>query len=63
MRRILADVWGLDLTVTEADFTLVGVNPALDQFKEMAAELRAETETVAREHGSNLGRARRDVAA
>ena len=63
MRRILADLWGLDLTVTETDFTLVGVNPALDQFKELAAELRAESERVAREHGANLGRSRRDLAA
>jgi len=62
MRRVLADVWQLDLTVTEADFTLVGVNPALDQFKDMAAELRAETERVAREHGTALGR-RRELAA
>lgn len=63
MRRILADLWGLDLTVTETDFTLVGVNPAMDQFKELAAELRAESERVAREHGAGLGRSRRDVAA
>ena len=28
MRRILADVWGLDVTVAETDFTLVGVDPA-----------------------------------
>ena len=63
MRRILADLWGLDLTVTEAEFTLVGVNPAMDQFKEVAAELRAESERVAREHGAGLSRSRRDVAA
>ena len=30
MRRILADAWGADLTVVEREFTLVGVNPALD---------------------------------
>jgi FMN-dependent NADH-azoreductase len=54
MRRILEDVWGLDLTVTELDFTLVGVNPALDEFKEMAAELREEAERVAHEHGGAL---------
>ena len=63
MRRILADVWGLDLSVTETDFTLVGVNPALDQFKEMAVELRAESESVARRHGEQLARRRRDIAA
>ncbi|WP_375484374.1 FMN-dependent NADH-azoreductase [uncultured Jatrophihabitans sp.] len=54
IRRILADVWGLDLTVTEADFTLVGVNPALDEFTELAAQLRTEAERTAREHGTAL---------
>jgi FMN-dependent NADH-azoreductase len=61
MRRILADVWQLDLRVVEREFTLVGVNPALDQFKEMAAQLRAESEAVARRHGAELGRSRRDL--
>ena len=51
MRRILADVWNLDLTVVEGSFTLVGVNPALDQFRELAAELRQQTESNARTHG------------
>jgi FMN-dependent NADH-azoreductase len=55
MRRILADVWQLDLAVVEQEFTLVGVNPALDQFKEMAAELRVRAEETARLHGRALG--------
>jgi FMN-dependent NADH-azoreductase len=54
MRRILADVWKLDLLVVESDFTLVGVNPALDQFKELAAQLRTEAEDLARAHGRSL---------
>ena len=54
MRRILEDVWGLDLRVVETEFTLVGVNPALDQFTEMAAEMRRESERVASEHGRHL---------
>jgi FMN-dependent NADH-azoreductase len=36
MRRILGDVWHLDLKVVQAEFTLVGVNPALDQFTDLA---------------------------
>jgi FMN-dependent NADH-azoreductase len=36
MRRILADAWSLDLKVVEADFTLAGVNPALDRFTDLA---------------------------
>jgi FMN-dependent NADH-azoreductase len=55
MRRILADVWNLDLKVVEAEFTLVGVNPALDQFKDLARELREEAEEHARRTGGQLG--------
>ena len=54
MRRILADVWQLDLSVVESEFTLVGVNPALDQFKDLAAALRVAAEQQAREHGADL---------
>jgi FMN-dependent NADH-azoreductase len=53
-RRILADVWQLDLKVVETEFTLVGVNPALDQFKDLAAQMRAQAEELAREHGRGL---------
>jgi FMN-dependent NADH-azoreductase len=54
MRRILEDVWGLDLRVVETEFTLVGVNPALDEFKTVAAEMRREAERLAAEHGRHL---------
>jgi FMN-dependent NADH-azoreductase len=57
MRRILADVWNLDLKVVEADFTLVGVNPALDRFTDLARQLRHEAEEQARHHGRELGAA------
>jgi FMN-dependent NADH-azoreductase len=57
MRRILADVWHLDLKVVETEFTLVGVNPALDQFKDLARELREEAAEQARRHGRDLGAA------
>ena len=56
MRRILEDVWGLNLTVVETDFALVGVVPAMDQFKELAATMRAESDQLARDHGAKLGR-------
>jgi FMN-dependent NADH-azoreductase len=57
MRRILADVWHLDLKVVQAEFTNVGVNPALDQFKDLAYQLRQEAEAQARRHGRELGAA------
>ncbi|TWH75068.1 FMN-dependent NADH-azoreductase [Modestobacter roseus] len=58
LRRILADVWQLDLRVVEREFTLVGVNPALDAFTDLAAELKATAEHEAAEHGRLLSSAR-----
>jgi FMN-dependent NADH-azoreductase len=57
MRRILADVWRLDLKVVEAEFTLVGVNPALDQFTDLARQLRQQAEEQAGRHGRELAAA------
>jgi FMN-dependent NADH-azoreductase len=57
MRRILSDVWQLDLQVVETEFTNVGVNPALDRFKDLARQLRQEAEEQALHHGRELGAA------
>jgi FMN-dependent NADH-azoreductase len=54
MRRILEDVWQLDVEVVTRAFTLVGVNPALDQFTELADDLKRLAETTATEHGRAL---------
>jgi FMN-dependent NADH-azoreductase len=54
IRRILEDGWHLDLRVVEREFTLVGVNPALDAFTELAAELKVTAEREALEHGRLL---------
>jgi FMN-dependent NADH-azoreductase len=54
MTRILADVWKLDLKVVESELTLAGVNPALDQFKDLAVQSRTAAEQFAREHGRSL---------
>jgi len=56
MRRIIEDVWGLDARVVETEFTLVGVNPALDEFKDLAAQMRREAELQAAEQGHHLSR-------
>ena len=62
IRRILADVWQLDLLAVEREFTLVGVNPALDEFTEVAEKLRAEAEQVAHAHGRSLALGRDQAA-
>jgi FMN-dependent NADH-azoreductase len=54
LRHVISDVWGADLLVVQRQFTLVGVNPALDQFTEQAAEIKAASEQLAIEHGRAL---------
>jgi FMN-dependent NADH-azoreductase len=62
MRRMLEDVWGLDLRAVEEELALVGVNPALDQFADLAASMRAEAAALATEHGRALVAALRRAA-
>ncbi len=54
LRRVLEDVWGLDLRVVERPFTLVGMNPALDAFSGMAEALKDEAETAAVKFGREI---------
>lgn len=54
LRRILVDIWGADLTLVEREFTLVGVNPALDEFTELAELMRKDAEEAAAEAGDAL---------
>jgi FMN-dependent NADH-azoreductase len=57
LRRIIADVWGADLTIVEREFTLVGVNPALDDFKELADQFKDAAHAAAAEAGKALATA------
>jgi FMN-dependent NADH-azoreductase len=54
LRRILVDIWGADLTVVEREFTLVGINPALDQFTGLAAAMKAAAHDAAAAAGKAL---------
>jgi FMN-dependent NADH-azoreductase len=54
LRRMLADAWGADLTVVEREFTLVGINPALDEFTELASQMRKTAEEAAVHAGRML---------
>ena len=63
IRRILSDVWQFDLQVVAREFTLVGVNPALEQFTDLAAELREQAEAEARSLGRMLAGVRSEVRA
>ena len=55
--RVLSEAWGGNVTVVERDFTLVGVNPALDQFKEQGAALREAAYDKSRLTGKELASA------
>jgi FMN-dependent NADH-azoreductase len=57
LRRIFADVWGAGLTLVEREFTLVGVNPALDEFNELAAQMKSKAHFAARDAGRVLAAA------
>jgi FMN-dependent NADH-azoreductase len=55
LRRILGELWGADLTVVERELTLVGVNPALDGLKDLAAAMHAEALDAAVAAGKAFG--------
>jgi FMN-dependent NADH-azoreductase len=61
MRRMLADVWHLDLQVVEAELTLADVNPAMSHLRELAAELRTRAHENAHEFGRDLAARRAAV--
>lgn len=52
--RVLADVWGADLTVVERELTLVGVTPALDGLADLAAVMKTSAEYAATAAGRAL---------
>ncbi|GIF03300.1 FMN-dependent NADH-azoreductase [Actinoplanes siamensis] len=54
LRRVVADIWGADLTLIEREFTLVGVNPALDAFLETATAMKEAAHQAADEAGRTL---------
>jgi FMN-dependent NADH-azoreductase len=52
LRRVIADVWGAELTLIERELTLAGVNPAMDPFLETAELMKK----AAHEAASHAGR-------
>jgi FMN-dependent NADH-azoreductase len=62
LRRVFEDVWGLDLRVVQRPFTLVGVNPAMDAFRDQAAEHKERAEGEAVAHGRDMAASPRSAA-
>jgi FMN-dependent NADH-azoreductase len=54
LRRIVADVWGADLTLIERELTLAGLNPAMDPFIEAANLLKKTAHEAASHAGRTL---------
>ena len=52
--RILADVWGADVTVVAAELTLADVTPAMEGLRPAAAESKARAHELAEETGKAL---------
>jgi len=42
LRRIFADVWGMDVKLVEAELTLADVTPGMEPLRDLAAESRKE---------------------
>jgi len=63
LRRIFADVMGLDLQVVAAELTLAGVNPAMAHLQEVADASLANALTGAAQAGRRLAAQRADAAA
>ena len=54
LQRILADVWGLDLTVVSAELTAADYNPAMAHLQDLARRQRADAHAAAAAAGSAL---------
>ncbi|MFC5139572.1 FMN-dependent NADH-azoreductase [Actinomycetospora rhizophila] len=55
--RILADVWGGDVTLVEAELTLADVVPAMAELRPLADQVRARAHELAGDAGRHMARA------
>lgn len=62
LRRIFAELWGLDLRVAEAELTLAGVVPAMESLIGLAEESRRDAHVVADGHGRTIAQRVRAAA-
>lgn len=60
--RILSDVWGLDLTVIEAELTLAHVTPAMAELRGLADEKQSRAHDDARSRAREIGESLRRAA-
>lgn len=56
LRRVLGDLWGLELVTAEAELTLAEVTPAMESLRELAKEQLEEAHGTATSHGLTVAR-------
>lgn len=54
IRRVLTDVFGMDVKLVEADLTLAELNPAMAELRGIAGEIREQAHKQAKAHGTSL---------
>jgi FMN-dependent NADH-azoreductase len=54
IKRVLGEVFGMDVKTVEADLTLADLNPALADLRGTAQEIRERAHELAKEHGKTL---------
>lgn len=54
MRRVLEDVWGLDLDVIETELTLAEVTPQMAELRDLAREQLADSHQTARQSARSV---------
>ncbi|MDP9795514.1 FMN-dependent NADH-azoreductase [Catenuloplanes nepalensis] len=54
LRRMFADILGLDVHIAEAELTLAGVNPAMEALRGLAAQSLADAHAAAESHGRTI---------
>ncbi|XVQ14892.1 NAD(P)H-dependent oxidoreductase [Spirillospora sp. CA-255316] len=54
LKRVLADIWGADLTVIERELTLAATTPGMEGLQDLAARLHSDALSAARDAGRTL---------
>ncbi len=62
VRRVLEDVWGLDLEVIETELTLAEVTPAMADLRDLARQQVADSHDAARHAARSVTVRLRSVA-
>ncbi|MET8471219.1 NAD(P)H-dependent oxidoreductase [Streptomyces sp. NPDC006422] len=54
LERVLADIWGADLTIVKRELTLAATTPGMEGLRELAQQQHSDALSAARDAGRNL---------